>query len=474
MLLKKGFNKFLQPDRITWLMLGSLALFYVSFAYDLHRTEFLKLLLLYTGLFFLSWKILELKRYNFWFLAAIALVFRLVFFLAIPNLSQDFYRFIWDGRMLIAGYNPFLSLPAAWISAGNSPIAQAGELYEGMGELSAGNHTNYPPLNQLIFALTALLAGNSILGSVLVMRCIIIVADLGILCIGRKLLEKLGLPEHRIYWYILNPFVIIELTGNLHFEGVMLFFLIGSLYMLHQRKWVLSAGLFALSVLLKLLPLLFLPLFAKFFKKGKTAAGPAGINFTRLISFYLVVGVWVIAGFLPFISDAFIDNFTGSIGLWFQKFEFNASIYYIVRWVGYQVTGYNIITIAGKVLPLVILLILGGVSLFRKNYPLQALITAMMIGVSGYLFLSTTVHPWYIATPLVLSIFTRYRFALIWSFLGILSYHAYSQPGFEENLWFVAIEYFVVIGVFLIELFREDKRVLFYATECFKRYKFRA
>jgi len=445
-------NSFFRNHKIPLLLVFIAGMFYASFSYGLVRGDFIKLITLYTGLFFISWKLLQLEKNNFWFLAATALLFRLIFIAAIPNLSQDFYRFIWDGRMIVEGWNPYLHLPGN-LKEGIAPISQAKELFAGMGGLSGSHYTNYPPLNQLIFAIAGLFAGKSILGSVVVMRLIIIAADLGTLYFGKKLLENLNLPVNRIFWYILNPFIIIELTGNLHFEGVMLFFLIWSLYLLHKKKWILSAVIFAASVSLKLIPLLFLPLLLRYFTAENSQYR---LNFGKLILYYLIVGTVVILSFLPFLSSALISNFSASIGLWFQKFEFNASVYYLVRWVGFQVKGYNIIETAGKVLPVVVIFILVGLAVFRKNNSTQHLITTMLLGVSVYFFLSTTVHPWYIATPLLLSVFTRYRFAAIWSFMVIFSYFAYSGEVFRENLLLVALEYFVVIGMFIYEISDEN------------------
>jgi len=442
-------------------MAVAVVLFYLSFAYDLDRTDFIKLFGLYTGAFFLTWKIVKIEKSQFWLLAALALVFRLIFIFAIPNLSQDFYRFIWDGRMITAGWNPYLYLPENLIASGTAPIAQASELFKGMGALNASHYTNYPPLNQLIFALAGILSGKSILGAVVVLRSIIILADLGTLYFGRKLLKKLKLPEHQIFWFILNPFVIIELTGNLHFEGVMIFLLILSLYFLIEKKWILSAVFIALSISLKFLPLIFLPLLFKFFSKKNEAYI---LNFGKLILYYLIVGVIVILSFLPFLSSELISNFMDSIGLWFQKFEFNASIYYVVRWIGFQVKGYNIIATAGKVLPVIVILIIGALALFRKNNSVEKLIGSMLIVVSVYFFFSTTVHPWYVAMPLILAVFTRYKFALIWSFMVILSYTAYANETYQENLWLVGLEYIVVIGMFMYEIFgskTKDKSSLF-------------
>lgn len=448
-------GRLIRLNKFSLLLLISGLLFYASFAYDLERNDFIKLLTLYAALFFISWKLVQLEKVNFWFLAVAALFFRLIFIAAIPNLSQDFYRFIWDGRMLLEGLNPYIYLPKNLIANGTAPIAGAADLYQGMGNLSAGNYTNYPPLNQLIFALAGLLAGKSILSSVIVMRLVIIAADIGVLFLGKKLLESFGLPGHRIFWYILNPLVIIELTGNLHFEGVMVFLLLLSVYLLHHQKWILSAVAMAASVLLKLIPLIFTPFLIFYFMRSQDSQKPLG--WIRLIGYYFIVGLTVVLGFLPFLSVEFLNGFTSSIALWFQKFEFNASVYYVIRWIGFQVKGYNIIETAGKVLPVIIILIIALLAFFRRKHSTQELITTMLFAMTAYFFLSTTVHPWYLITPLFLSIFTRYRYMMVWSFLVIFSYYIYSNPGFNENLWLVAIQYVIVMGYFGWELFIKNK-----------------
>ncbi|MDA8971285.1 mannosyltransferase [Flavobacteriaceae bacterium] len=432
-------------------------LLYFLFAYFLERSDFLNLLLLYSGLFYAAWKIIQYTKFNFWIWAVIGITARVLFLPSIPNLSQDFYRFIWDGRLLILGINPYVFTPEQLANGllktteltSLEAISNAKILIQGMGSLNASHYSNYPPINQLCFALAALFAKTSVLGSVIVLRIIIIGADLGILYFGKKLLERLDLPEKNIFWYFLNPFIIIELTGNLHFEGVMLFFVIWSLYLLDKKRWVLAAILLGVSVSVKLLPLLFLPLFYKYlapdglFKKG----------FWKMKKFYWVTLATIVFTFAPFASKTFISNFSATIGLWFQNFEFNASVYYIIRWIGFQTVGWNIIATVGLILPMVVFICIVLLAVFRKYNTTQKLITGMLLAVSIYFLLATTVHPWYITTPLLLSVFTKYKFPLLWSFMICFSYAAYGANGFNENLSLVAIEYSVVIGVALWEIF---------------------
>lgn len=423
------------------LSLLSLA-FYYTFAYHVERTDFVQLLTLFAALFFLCFKLIQFEKWNFKFLLSIGILFRLIFLMAEPNLSQDFYRFIWDGDLVKNFINPYLNIPDTLIEQSNLVIANAQELYEGMGSLSSRHYSNYPPLNQLIFALASLLGGKTILGSVLAMRSIIIVADIGIFYFGRKLLKNINQSPHLIFWYFLNPLVIIELTGNLHFEGVMLFFFVWALYLISINKWQWAAVVYACSISVKLVPLLFLPLFLKHF------------NIKRSISFYTIVGATSLLLFAPFYSSEFISNYSQTIGLWFSNFEFNAGLWNGIKHIGIQFDAkpWELIKTYGKITPVLTIILVLLFTFLRKNQKLSVLITSMLGILTLYFFMSSTVHPWYVIFLVVLAIFSKYRYAIVWSAAVVLSYFAYSLADFKESLWLLALEYILVYAFLMYEL----------------------
>ncbi|MEJ1223244.1 polyprenol phosphomannose-dependent alpha 1,6 mannosyltransferase MptB [Sediminicola sp. 1XM1-17] len=426
--------------------------FYGSFAYDLDRSDFIKLITLSVGLFFLCFKIIQFEKWNFKFMITAGILFRLAFLLATPNLSQDFYRFIWDGELVSHGINPYLYTPDQLMAHGNLVIANARELHLGMGELSAMHFSNYPPLNQVLFAIATLFGGSSILGGIIAMRTIILLADLGILIFGIRLLKHLNRSTYLIFWYFLNPLVIVELTGNLHFEGVMLFFFLASIYLIAKNRWVWGGVLYALSIMTKLVPLLFLPLFLKHF----------GIKKSML--FYSLIGATIVIGTLPFFTLEFISHYADTIGLWFSNFEFNASIYNVIKAIGSQmdVPAYEMIKVYGKIIPFLVIVLVLVFTFKRNNLTVSSLVTAMLWILSCYYFLSTTVHPWYIIFLVLLAIFTEFRFPLVWSLLVILSYWAYSNTQFQENLLIISIEYLLVYGFLAYELINlNNKNLLF-------------
>ena len=441
---------------------------YFLFAYFLERTEFNKLILLWFSLFSCFYLLMKSNTISFKNLVGISIIFRLIFLFSTPNLSQDFYRFIWDGRMILEGINPYLSLPETYIQQGVTPITEASNLYAGMGEMNGSHYTNYPPINQLCFFIAAIFSSKSIFGSIIVLRLIIILADLGTLYFGKRLLERLNLPIKNIFWYILNPFIIIEMTGNLHFESVMLFFLIWGLNQLHQQKWIFSAILIACSVSVKLIPLLFLPLFFQWFTKPNTYINQSNKmiwkgfkvvpkNFIKLVLFYLIILLTITLLFLPFYSSELISNYSNSVGLWFGKFEFNASVYYIFREIGFYIRGYNEISIISKITLIATVIFLFKMTFQRQNKTAIQLITTMLFVLSFYYFTSTTIHPWYLATPIILSVFTKYKFPIVWSLVIILSYQAYANNPWQENLWFVALEYIILYTFLIYEVKNNSK-----------------
>lgn len=431
-----------RQQRWVWLiLLGLCSLFgYCFITYFTERHESIKLLTSYLFLFsfylvlYLSIK----KQSHLRFGLALAIVLRFSLLFALPNLSDDFYRFIWDGRMIINGINPFAQLPSFY--AGNGfipPGSYDAFLYTHLN--SPGYFTIYPPVCQLVFTLGAFITPGSTLGSVTVMRLIILAAELGSIFLMLILLKAYHLSKKRVLLYALNPLVILELSGNLHFEALMIFFLLLSIYLLKNKKPVFSAISFALAIGTKLIPLIFLPLFI------------SRLGLKKAIVYFLITGTTTILLFLPLLSRELIEGLSSSLSLYFHKFEFNAGIYYLVREIGFAAKGYNIIGTAGSAMAL---LTFTSIIIFsfwegRKNFSwLKAFMWVLLL----YLVFTTTLHPWYVIPLVAFSLFTNYRFPVLWTALVFFTYAGYSTEGFQEQLWIVIIEYIMVFGFILYEI----------------------
>ncbi len=433
----RSFKKVLQVAPILLSVLG-----YYFMGFEVDRAQSLILIPLYLSLFFCSYPLI-FKSYSLKQILGIGILFRLIFLLSTPLLSQDFFRFLWDGMLLSNGLNPYEATPDLLNQTAplfSTPFSQ--ELYKGMGALSAEHYSNYPPINQLGFYLASLIGGNSILANIISIRVLLILSDLGIFWFGIKLLDYLNRSKKRIGLYFLNPLIIVELTGNLHWEGLMVFFFIFGLYLIFvKNQWKWATIPMAISVASKLIPLLILPLFWRFLKPKKS------------MLFGLLILLCLFLFFVPFFLGADnLSHYLNTIGLWFNRFEFNGSIYYVIRAIGYEVKGYNIIRKLGTVSPYIILGIVAVFTFIRNNKTPHVLLTGMLFCLSCYFFIATTVHPWYIVSLVSLAIFTNYSYPLIWSALVVLSYATYGNPDFNEKYYLIGLQYGIVYGVFLLEL----------------------
>uniref|UniRef100_UPI00404B7C26 hypothetical protein n=1 Tax=Fulvivirga sp. TaxID=1931237 RepID=UPI00404B7C26 len=442
------------PEKVSlnklWPVVALSAILYFYFAYFLERTQTFDISIVYAALFGLYlWTInKEWKAKDLQILIYSAIAFRVLLLVSFPNLSDDIYRFVWDGKLIDAGVNPFAYLPSHYMENNVSVDGLTAELYS---KLNSPNYfTIYPPFAQFLFWM-AVAPTNSILISAGIIRLFIITAEVGTILIGVKLLRQWKLPETNILIYALNPLIILELTGNLHFEAFMIFFLVAAMYFFMQSRMLNTAGFLALSVAAKLLPLMLLPALLKKMKVKKA------------LILYALTGLFIIILFTPFLNSEFIKGMRESVGLYFQKFEFNASIYYLVREYGYWDRGYNIIETAGKDLALSSLL---GILIISIFYPRKLSIAyPWLLVLTFYLLMSTTVHPWYISSLVILSIFTKYRYAVLWSFLIFFTYAGYTANGFQEQLWITVVEYVAVIGFMVYEIFGKYKWNLNYENE---------
>lgn len=428
-----------------YLLLIITAISYYWLCYQTKRENFYQLIGLFSILFtsyYLLTRFFSISYFNYLLIAGI--IFRSLLIFSVPNLSDDVYRFIWDGRLAANGINPFRHLPAEIMQMPAVP----GITKELFGQLNSQHYyAIYPPVLQGIYWLTAKLFPLNVFAAIIFLKSIIVLSEAVIFFLLINILKRLSLPKHSSLLYILNPLVITELTGNAHFDGVMILFVLLSMLFLFKKNLAMSAISLATGIATKLIPVLFLPLIIikSGWKKGFT--------------YLLITGITTFILFAVVFDLATINHLLKSVDLFIRKFEFNASVYYAVRYVGTIIKGYNIIAIAGPFLLVLSGLIILIISLGGQKKSYVEFITKAMFIITAWLVFSTTVHPWYICLPVALSVFTCYRYAIIWSFTTMLSYAAYQYNPVKENIWLVAAGYIFIIGYGLWELMNNSPNI---------------
>lgn len=417
--------------------------------YGVERSDFGLLLLAYGVWFalflYVTWRWGDKPEHRRFLLGA-GIVLRVAMVFGLPLLSDDIYRFLWDGRLWAAGIHPFLYTPREFLELGlTAPGIDAG-LFARLN--SPDYHTVYPPLAQSVFYLSALAGNSSLWPGILVIKLFLLACELGtIYLLHRRFPTGCG-----ALIYVLNPLPILEICGNAHFEGAVVFFVLLGLFALDRGRAVFAASSWALAVAAKLVPLLFVPLVVRYlgWKKG--------------LVFMAVFGVACLALFIPLFNVQVLQNMASSLDLYFQKFAFNASLFYVFWEIGLF---FGQCTMDKTLGPMMAIFAAGGILVlaWRLQKNDIRLNTIMLFAAVWHLLWSSTVHPWYLSLPLVLvrsksTVDSRQstvfglrtsHFALFWSGTVILSYSHYAGGGFQEHYGLIALEYLIPLALVIIQ-----------------------
>ena len=437
---------------------------YFFLAYELSREQFLPFFgiysLLFVVYFWLTTNHQSISKKQLYTYLAFAFLFRILFLFAEPQLSDDFWRYLWDGYLQLRGISPYAFTPHDFMAQIGVEDRLLSTIYSQLN--SPQYYSVYPPVNQWVFHAAVRCFPDDYKGAVFMLHCIVLLLDCCTILLAISVLKSWRNSSAKILIYALNPLVIVELNGNLHTESTVVFLLISCLYLMMHKRIVGAAVCFGFAAAAKLVPLIFMPLIVGYLKRKK-----------GLLFGLVALGVFMaIMGSYIGIDEAM--HFKKSLSLYFASFEFNASFYYFLRyllladyweywtyqpyfmgikWVESFIAA-DLYTYSKRFLQLVLVLTIlyQTFGLFIRRTKEQ-FIHSFMLVYSAYFFLATTVHPWYIC-PLVLgAIFSPLRFVVVWSYLIACTYITYTSPDMQESLVLVFLEYTVVFVWFVHEIF---------------------
>jgi len=363
-----------------------------------------------------------------WLILIIALLIRLPFLMRPPELSDDIYRYLWDGLQLLSGQNPYALAPAE-IPAATDSLATI---------KNAVNHpqlvTIYGPAAQLFFASASLL-GGTIVG----FKAALILVDLSCCYLLCRLLCRFQIPLWKSVLYAWHPMPVLEIAGSGHIEGVGLFLLLAALLSLAGSSapaktakransfWI--AGLFSsCSVLVKLFPIVFLPGILLLPTHRKWSGG---ITF---ITAFLLTSIALTVPFYPEISNGLQTLHTYGTTWEFSSFSFRSLRHLLgSSQIARLCVGILFLLSASRLY----FLLYRSLKTCPDQARPQAILKTFYAISLLFLFLTPTLHPWYGLSLVLLLPFAASPCGLVLSWSLFLSYQvliSYSLLGqWREN-----------------------------------------
>jgi len=189
-----------------------------------------------------------------WMVLACAALLRLIVVVFPPFLSNDMYRYIWDGWVQAAGINPYRYIPADPHLA----FLRDATVFPNINRADYA-HTIYPPAAQMIFFISAGTAKLLTAPPVLAMKLTMLAFEAAGIWAMLRLLDYAGLPRTRILIYAWNPLPVWEFAGSGHVDAIAICFIALALLAVcgGRRNW--GAAALAAAVLTKFLPVILLP-----------------------------------------------------------------------------------------------------------------------------------------------------------------------------------------------------------------------
>jgi hypothetical protein len=204
-----------------------------------------------------------------------------------PLLSTDLYRYVWDGKVQVAGINPYRYIP----DAPELKSLRDDFMFPRINRADYA-HTIYPPTAELAYFLGARLS-PTYLG----MKALMVAFETLAIAALLRLLAAARVPRERVLIYAWNPLAVWEFAGNGHVDALALGLLALVMLAYLGRHRVVTGALFGAAILVKFLPVILFPAFWRRFDWRMPAACLAAMLLLYL-PYYLGVGSGVI-GFLP-------------------------------------------------------------------------------------------------------------------------------------------------------------------------------
>ena len=321
------------------------------------------------------------RRLIVWlFVAGVAA--RAVLLPATPTLSTDIYRYLWEGRAVAQGYNPFALAPDA-------PELERYRdgLYDGVSHKHM--ETIYPPVAQAVFSLGARLSNG-----VTMQKLLFTLFDIATALALLMLLRARGRPAAAVVVYLWSPLVIIETAHSGHVDPVGVFFFVLGLWWLERERPASALVAGAISVLTKYLALVMTPFLL--------------LRRNTAMWLPLAAGV-VVLGFLPFAGAG--EKLFASLRTYSEEWRFNGAAYELVSQV------WNDPLAVRRVLALV-----AGVFILLQAVRQRDPVRYAFYAIGAVLLSAPTLYPWYIIWMVPLLCLVPNRAWILFTGLSMSSY----------------------------------------------------